>query len=171
MSKVMKTDLAPQSDLHRFVRAGDFLDCYSIDVGRSNMPIGKVAQRLFTGLPSWINALLATRDVAVAPFGLKTTAELPQNHDRGAAVEVGAPINFLCVRSISENEVILGEDDAHLDFKIAVFRETGDRPRISLATWAHPHNLFGRLYLRSISRFHVLIVKSRLSALSRELAC
>ncbi len=167
---VRKTDLAAGSELHRFVRAGDFLDCYATDIERTGLPMEEIAQRIFIGLPAWINALLATRDLGVRVFGLKTTAQLPTNNDRRSPVKVGEPINFLCVRSISENEILLGEDDAHLDFKISVFRETADSQRISLATWVHTHNRLGRVYLRAIARFHVMIVKSRLSSLSRELA-
>ncbi len=167
---VTKTKLASGSALHDFVQAGDFLDCYSVDITRTGLPIDEVAQRIFTGLPGWINALLAARDLGVTFFGLKTTAKLPKNNDRRSAVNVGEPINFLCVRSITPNEIILGEDDTHLDFKIAVFRETESSKRISLATWVHTHNRLGRLYLRTISRFHVMIVNSRLKALSRQLA-
>ena len=167
---VQKTELAESSDLHRFVRAGDFLDCYSVDIERNDLAIGAIAQRIFTDLPGWINALLATRDLAVTLFGLKTTAQLPSNNSRDVPVRVGEPINFFCVRSLSENEVILGEDDRHLDFKIAVFRESPDAKRVSLATWVRPHNLLGRVYLRSIMRFHVCIVTARLAALSRQLA-
>lgn len=167
---VTKTKLASGSALHHFVQRGDFLDCYSVEIERTGLPIEEIAQRIFIGLPVWINALLAARDLGVTLFGLKTTSKLPKNNDRRTAVEVGKPINFFCVRSVTQNEIILGEDDAHLDFKIAVFRETENSNRISLATWVHTHNRLGRLYLRTISRFHVLIVNSRLRALSRELA-
>lgn len=167
---VLKTQLAESSGLHRFVQAGDFLDCYSVDIARNDLPIGEIAQRIFTGLPGWINALLATRDMAVTLFGLKTTAQLAANNRRDDAVRVGEPINFLCVRSLSENEIILGEDDRHLDFKIAVYRESPEAKRVSLATWVHTHNLLGRVYLRSILRFHVRIVNARLAALARQLA-
>ncbi|TQV80416.1 DUF2867 domain-containing protein [Denitrobaculum tricleocarpae] len=167
---VRKTNLAAGSELHRFVRAGDFLDCYATDIERTGLPIGDIAQRIFTGLPGWIRALLATRDLGVKAFGLKSTAQLPTDNDRRSPVQVGEPINFFCVRSITENEIILGEDDAHLDFKISVFRESEDSKQISLATWVHTHNPLGRVYLRGIYRFHVMIVKSRLRALSRELA-
>lgn len=168
MMAVKKTDLAAGSALHRFVKTGDFLDCYSVEIKRTDLPIGEIAQRIFTELPGWINALLAARDMGVTLFGLKTTAQLPKNNDRQTPVQVGEPINFLCVRSISRNEIILGEDDAHLEFKIAVFRETESSTRISLATWVRPHNRLGRIYLRTIQRFHVLIVKARLAALSSE---
>ncbi len=170
MVVVRKTDLAKDSRLHGFVGKSDFLDCYSVDIGRADVPLIEVAQRIFTGLPCWINSLLAARDIGVGFVGLKKTSSLPRNDVIRPSVEVGEPINFFRVRSIDENEVILGEDDRHLDFKIAVHRDCERPSRISLATWVHTHNPLGDAYLRMISAFHVLIVNARLAALARHFA-
>lgn len=155
------------SHLHTCFNDGDFLDCYSVDLNRTDIPLMEIAQRIFIDLPGWVNALLAVRDISVSLFNLKTTAELPKNLDHRSTVEVGEHINFLCVRSIAENEIILGEDDQHLDFKISVCRETSSSGRVSLATWVHPHGRLGKTYLRIIRPFHVQIVRSRLRGLAR----
>ena len=170
MAIVRKTELAKESQLHGYVGEGDFLDCYSVDIGRSDIPVAEVTQRIFTDLPCWINSLLAARDVGVSVFGLKTTASLPRNEAMRDSVEVGDQINFFPVRSIDENEIILGEDDRHLDFKIAVRRDGENADRISLATWVRTHNPLGAIYLRTITAFHILIVNSRLAALARHYA-
>ena len=170
MANVRKTELAQDSQLHGYVGNGDFLDCYSVEIGRADVPIAEVAQRLFTGLPCWINSLLAARDIGVSVFGLKTTAGLPRNEEMRESVQVGDQINFFPVRSIEENEIILGEDDRHLDFKIAVRRDGENADRISLATWVHTHNPLGAIYLHTITAFHILIVNSRLTALARHYA-
>ncbi len=168
--KVRKTKLSKDSQLHAFFRDGDFLDCYAVQIDRADAPIAEVAQRLFIGLPGWINALLAIRDFSVAPFGLKTTGRLPRDQTIRASVHVGDHINFFCVRSITENEIILGEDDRHLDFKISVRRDSSAPGRITLATWVHAHNRLGKIYLGVIAPFHALIVTSQLSGLSRRIA-
>ncbi len=170
MGAVTRSALAAESRLHAFSEPGDFLDCYSVEIGRGEAPIAEIAQRIFLGLPAWINALLALRDLAVAPFGLKTTLALPKDTRVRPAVAVGDFINFFRVRSLAEDEIILGEDDRHLDFKIAVRRDGEGGRRVSLATWVHPHNRLGRAYLRLILPFHVRIVNARLAALARELA-
>lgn len=181
---VIKTQLAPDSQLHAYVNDGDFLDCYSVRVNRNassitgpiTEPMTEIAQRVFIGQPAWARALMAIRDLSVSPFGLKTTAALPTNLDIGAPIQVGDPINFLCVRSISDDEIILGEDDDHLDFKISVNRKT-DTPRegetgcqISLATWVRTHNRLGRIYLATITPLHILIVKASLKRLAQHYA-
>ena len=170
MATVRKTELAKDSQLHDYFGDGDFLDCYSVDIGRADIPLTEVTQRIFIGLPCWINSLLAARDVGVSVFGLKTTAGLPRNDTMRDSVEVGDQINFFPVRSVEEDEIILGEDDRHLDFKIAVRRDGENAGRISLATWVHTHNPLGAIYLRTITAFHILIVNSRLAALARHYA-
>ncbi len=164
---VGKTSLPRGSRLHGFFEVGDFLDCYAVRFDEAEAPIHLIAQRIFTDLPGWINALLAIRDLGVAPFGLKTTAKLPKNNRSRASIEVGERINFLTVRAIGEDEIILGEDDRHLDFRISVYRDRASPGRICLATWVRTHNCFGKSYLGIIAPFHVLIVGSRLTGLAR----
>jgi len=168
---VERTELAPDSRLRMNVMDGDFLDCYSVSLSdRADVSIGEIAQRIFIGLPCWIRTLLAVRDAAIIPFGLKATASLPTDNTIRPSIKPGDAISFLRVRSIDDNEIVLGEDDRHLDFKIAVRRDPQQPNRISLATWVHTHNRLGDAYLRMISRFHVMIVRSRLTALARHFA-
>ncbi len=158
---VVRSKLPKDSRLHSYFRDGDFLDCFSMRIGRHGDPIAQIAQRIFIGLPGWINALLAVRDFGVSFFGLKTTANLPKDLSFRDSISVGDHINFLCVLSVSENEIILGEDDRHLDFRISVYRDSDASDRISLATWVHTHNTLGKIYLAAITPFHNLIVNSR----------
>lgn len=170
MAHVRKTDLAKDSQLHEFVREGDFLDCYSVELDRDDPPLQEVAQHLLTDMPCWTRSLLAIRDLAVSPFGLKTTSSLPSDATVRPTVAVGEPINFFRVHGVDENEIILGEDDSHLDFRIAVRRDRERPSRISLATWVRTHNPLGVVYLRAITAFHILIVSSSLARLARRYA-
>ena len=108
------------------------------------------------------------RNCLVTPFRLKTTDELPVDNRPREKLEAGQSLNFFPVRSVSAEEIILGEDDRHLDFKIAIRRDDGNR--ISLATWVHCHNRLGRSYLRAIHAFHVMIVRSQLAKMARQYA-
>ena len=165
---VTRSELVAESRLHAVCKPGDFLDCYSVDIGHGQVPIVEIAQRIFIGLPAWVDALLALRDLGVSLFGLKTTAALPRDTTIRPGIEVGDRINFFHVRSLAEDEIILGEDDRHLDFRIAVRRD--GESRVSLATWVQVHNRLGRSYLRLILPFHVMIVNARLAALARQFA-
>jgi len=160
------SELSIDSHLHHFAGPRDFLDCYSVPINDRDVPIDEVVSYIFKALPWWINGLLRVRDAGVSVVGLKTTASLAK---RGAADE-RPKVNFLKILSVAPDEIILGEDDRHLDFRIAVRRDGSQNHRISLATWVHTHNAFGRLYLRTILPLHIVIVKARLTALSRRYA-
>ncbi len=60
----------------------------------------------------------------------------------------------------SEQELMAGFDDKHLDFRISVISKQG---KIYLATWVHTHNFWGKLYLTAILPFHILIVRNGLT--------
>ncbi len=99
--------------------------------------------------PGWANFLLQVRRIATTPFGLS-------NDGPDAPDKVGP----FPVESETDQELIAGFDDKHLEFRVSVLSIDG---RVYLATWVHPHNLAGRLYLATILPFHVLIARNGLA--------
>lgn len=144
MTKVTSDALPRASSLWSLHQPGDFLDCYS--VASSLAPRDAAAQGL--ALPRWASALLALRNALVRPFGLKTG-------------EVGQPIFPTCHET--DEEIILGTDDRHLDFRIGLYRQDG---RIYMSTWVHPHNVWGRAYLRLVMPFHILISRGAVARMA-----
>ena len=71
------------------------------------------------------------------------------------------------VESETETELIAGFNDKHLDFRVSVRSEGG---LVSLATWVHPHNIGGRIYLAAIMPFHILIARDALARVARSSA-
>ena len=68
------------------------------------------------------------------------------------------------VLSRSDKELVLGEDDRHLDFRLSLLltsRENG-REALTATTVVRCHNLLGRAYLTAIKLGHVLVVRSAL---------
>ena len=170
-STVAEAALPAASALNQFRAPGDFLDCYTVRLETGGeRPIAEIAQRIFIGFPRWVAALLLLRDVAVRPFGLKTAASLPNDSRFRASLQPGDAINFFPVHSVGEDEIILGEDDRHLDFRISVHRRPDQPDSIGLATWVRTHNCLGETYLRMIFPFHVAIVRSRLGTVQRHYA-
>ncbi len=100
-------------------------------------------------LPAWARALLALRNALVRPFGLKTGDDTD-------------PIFPTCLDT--EDELILGTDDRHLDFRIGLIRQEG---RIYMSTWVHPHNGWGRAYLTLVMPFHILISRGAVARMAR----
>ena len=114
-------------------------------------------------LASWITRLMSVRDAIVAGFGLKTVKQLTAGKDQR--------IGLFKIYSATTNEIILGEDDKHLDFRLSVLcttrPERTDERCLVLSTVVHCHNRLGRIYILLIAPFHRLIVQSML----RRAAC
>jgi len=73
-------------------------------------------------------------------------------------------IDFFPVLSESDEKIVLGLDDRHLDFRILLERQPkANCARYRLTTLVKRHNLFGRIYLFLITPFHKLIVRSVLT--------
>ena len=112
------------------------------------MPPRRAAE-IIVDFPGWARALLLMRKVLTSPFGLSTDG--PDASDK---------MGMFPVEVETSSELIAGFNDRHLDFRISVFSEEG---RVSLATWVHPHNVGGRLYLAAIMPFHILVARNALA--------
>jgi hypothetical protein len=127
-----------------------------------------LARFLFAHQPSWVAWLLSMRDVLVARFGIKTTRQLRMS-SRPASNE---RVDIFRIYERRPHEIILGEDDRHLDFRVSVMREmralsTGPRPYLIVSTVVHCHNRLGRTYITLIAPFHRLVVESGLRRAAR----
>lgn len=117
--------------------------------------VDTLATLLFADPPVWFTILLAVRDRVMAPFGVKASH----------ALSAGEHIAFFPVLSRSADEIVLGADDRHLDFRASVLLRT-DRTLVA-TTVVRCHNLLGRLYLAAILPFHILVVTDALRRLRR----
>lgn len=144
-SNVKATILPSGSVLHKRVSQGDFLDCFAV---ASDMTPRRAAE-IITDFPGWARLLLQVRRIVTAPFGLSNDG--PEAEDK---------VGIFPVESETGHELIAGFNDRHLDFRVAVLSEDG---QVFLATWVHPHNIGGKLYLGTILPFHILIARNALA--------
>ena len=149
MRNVIAIDLPADSRLHARMGEDDFLDCYAVP---AELPPRRAAE-VITDFPGWTRLLLRLRGVLTAPFGL--SADGPDAPDK---------VGPFPVETESDDELVAGFDDRHLDFRVSVMTRDG---RVMLATWVHPHHLGGRLYLAAIMPFHVLIARNALARVAR----
>lgn len=157
-----KSVVAPdESSIAGAYAGADLLDAFAATfcAGLPRDP-GAVA-RAILGRPAWwIRGLLAARDMAVGRFGLKTTDELQRNARENESIA------FFPVLSRSKNELVLGVDDRHLDFRTSILLGSSDDEGafdVVVTTAVRCHNAFGRAYISLIRPFHVLVVRSSLN--------
>jgi len=148
-SQVEACPLPASSELASRVKGNDFIDCYCIEAEAEP----REAAEIITSFPAWAEWLLKVRSAITSPFGLSQTGP-------DAADKVG----IFPVESETDHEVIAGFNDKHLNFRVSIICEGG---KVFLATWVHPHNVGGRIYLKTILPFHILIVRDSLVRVHR----
>jgi Protein of unknown function (DUF2867) len=148
-----------QSRLADWYSKADLLDSFAVHV-----PVGldrgirDMAEAVLGRPELWVKALLFVRDWAVSLLGLQTSANLRD------ASRAGDHIDLFPVLFADDTELVVGEDDRHLDFRISLFvQEVADGGRQLVATTAvRCHNRVGHAYLAAIRPFHRLVIRSRL---------
>lgn len=149
----------PVSLPHPLLPAADWADRFTLGLPVNNLTAREAARLALEYPPGWVRRLMTLRNALVAPFGLKSAAEKVATSD----TEIGG----FPVVSVSDDRVVLGFDDRHLDFRI-VIDVRQDRPSgqtLSVMTLVHRNNLIGRLYLAAVMPFHKLIVRTMLSGI------
>ncbi|MBJ7312652.1 DUF2867 domain-containing protein [Rugamonas sp. CCM 8940] len=115
----------------------------------------QLARFIFAQQAPWIGRLMHLRDALVSIFGLKTTKQLSTVGD--------ARVAFFKIYERRAHEIILGEDDKHLDFRLSILRrDEAGASQVVMSTVVHCHNLLGRSYIRLIAPFHRMVVRSNL---------
>lgn len=167
-SSVDPVEIPAESAIARFYELTNLADAYSVELHAGSITNPELLARfIFAQQASWIKGLMKIRDGLVAGFGLKTSAQLTEHHTDRLAERVG----IFKIYSTTEHEIVLGEDDKHLDFRLSVLCPTPvgrtDARRLVLSTVVHCHNRLGRAYIFVIAPFHRVIVQACLRRAAR----
>lgn len=100
---------------------------------------------------------MAVRNCAVRLFWLKPAVRRPRSVH-------GSQIGVFPVLAESPHQVLLGFDDRHLDFRVAVAVEhaPASGSLVTVTTLVRTNNRLGRAYLGAILPFHRLVVRGML---------
>ncbi len=165
----------PQYSMLQAEKEFKHIDSYQLvvtDPGKK-IDIIKTGRLFFMAAPGWVNRLFALRNRMVQLIGLKVPGTVK---NRRALIESftgkpGEQIGLFRVVDKSANELLLGEDDKHLDFRVSLLLEdmnasVTDR-YLTISTAVRFHNGLGRLYFIPVKPFHRLIVRSMLKEMGR----
>ncbi|HEY1722829.1 MAG TPA: DUF2867 domain-containing protein [Magnetospirillaceae bacterium] len=155
---VRKDDLPSASRLNSSYHRADFADAFSVDLPEAASGDAEtLARHVFSESAEWVAMLLKLRDVLVRPFGLKRAADLQTME--------GDRIDIFRVIERHEGEIILGEDDTHLDFRASLLVQPASqgRPRrLTVTTLVFYNRLLGRAYIALIAPLHRRVVRTAL---------
>ena len=134
-----------------------------------------VCKAFFATAPKWINQLFNFRNILSSFSGIKSSpnANTKKSLFESFKVEMGHRLGLFKVYAITKNEVVLGEDDKHLNFRIYfhIRKQTTDGKikELTVSTAVKFNNWFGRFYFLPVKPFHKFIVPSMLKAMILEL--
>ncbi len=159
-------DVPPSSRIGRELAGADFFDAYAMPIEHGGRSALDIYLQVVAATPAWVNCLMAVRNRIVSLLGLKDLGHLG-NLDRAkdpAAYRVGDRVGIFSILSISEDEVVLGDADRHLDVKVSFCKlADGGCPSVAVTTVVHIHNLLGRIYMLFVAPIHKLIVPATLA--------
>lgn len=171
-----ETRLPQHSILNNGIRY-DYVDSFTGELNDKKHCItsAKVGKAFFTSAPVWVAKLLALRDRIAGVSGLKTSGNTRNRQQQlnRFTCEPGDQLGLFKVYSKTEHEVVLGEDDKHLNFRVSLYLEPESMnaaiKKLTISTVVKFNNLFGRLYFLPVRPFHRIIVPKMLKGIIREL--
>jgi hypothetical protein len=156
-SKVSSTSLVVHSLPHI-----DYADAFRCQLSeRQTQTVDAVTRALFSQLPDWLVVLLHLRDTIVLPLGLKSSFNPTATHPTHCREELkpGMKVGLFEVLNRTPEEIVLGEDDRHLNYRVLVRleREEGKYWAV-VSTVLQFNNWLGRAYFVPVKPLHKLIV-------------
>lgn len=175
--KILKTTLPNNSILNTSHKEYDYVDSFQgvLNDNENKFTSADIGKAFFSSGPKWVGKLFTLRNIVVSIFGLKTSGDITyrENQLENFKCELGEQLGLFKVFAKTENEIILGGDDKHLNFRVSLFlnkktKETKKKDLI-VSTTVEFNNWFGRLYFLPVRPFHKLIVPTMLKGMIREL--
>jgi len=139
----------------------DYSDAFGVAVP-PGASVRALAEAVFASAPGWVAGLMALRNALVRPLGLVASSAALA----GAAVRAngtGERVGIFPILATAPDEVLLGLDDRHLDFRISVriLDHEGDHVGV-VSTLIRFHGALGRAYFLPVRPAHRLIVPAML---------
>ena len=145
MTHIAAIPTTPYADSERVLPGYQFADAFKVPAPRG-ITAAQAMRIAFEHRPLWIRALMATRNQLGRLVGLAP-----------------APANGFPVVRESDDEIVVGFDDKHLDFRVVVALAGGFATLTTIVRW---HNAGGRAYLAAIMPFHRVIAARMLESVA-----
>ena len=152
----------------------DYIDSFGgiIEDKDNKISIDDIADAFVKPLPRWVDGLMALRNRIVSLVGLKRSKKT-YGEIHSSQFIPGKKIGFFNVYNRTTNELILGEDDKHLNFRVSLFLDhlEGDLSKkiVAVTTVVTFNNWMGSVYFFFVKPFHKQIVPAMLKNSFNEL--
>jgi hypothetical protein len=159
-------DAPLNSDIAKMFPDAYFFDAYGMPLKHEGRSALEIYLNVIGKTPAWVDFLMALRNRVVGLFGLKNLGALGELKKMKAAVEyrIGDRVGIFSLISMTDNEIILGDSDKHLDVKVSLCKLNDDAEEsVAITTVVHIHNLLGRVYMLFVTPFHRIIAPAVLA--------
>ena len=169
--------IPPGTAIHARLRGAQFSDAYSAADPEPNASALQTWLAVAARTPRWTQQLMAVRNRLVRLVGLKDLGQLHHAHPLASggdprdarSYRVGDRVGIFLIRHLSDTEVVLGQDDRHLDVQVALTKHpaTANAPAtVAVSTMVHIHNALGHAYMAVVTPFHRRIVRAMMRRLA-----
>ena len=174
---IIKTILPECSILSGNGKRYDYLDSFQglfVDKEDKLRPID-ISKAFLLSSPKWVDRLFKLRNKIAGLFGLKTSGDIVDRQKASDTFkcEPGEQIGLFKVFGRTDDEVVLGEDDKHLNFRVSLFldksKDNKIQKRLTISTTVVFNNWLGRLYFLPVRPFHKIIVPTMLRGIIKHL--
>lgn len=162
MNKPIKVSLPTQSKIESFASGAYFKDARSVPAAMPDLDPLEQFIRISHKTPSWINSLMVLRNRIVGLFGLKDLGAFADIDPAKPSADyaVGERVGIFTLVEKTENEVLLGDDDKHLNVVVSVHTTVeANQTIVTVSTVVHIKNWLGRLYMLPVAPAHHIIAQ------------
>jgi hypothetical protein len=162
----------PQADsaIRELIPGSYFHDSWSIEAAEPNLDPLSQFLRVAKSTPRWIDEAMKLRNRIVSLFGIKDLGSLSEvsASKQASDYKPGDRVGIFTLISMSENEVLLGDNDRHLKVVVSVHRQATElaaQAVVTVTTVVMVHNWFGRLYMVPVRPAHRVIARTVVRAI------
>ena len=161
MSQVEEVPVPVACRLFHALKAVHFCDAFQAPVSNPELGPQDAYRAVFGCAPAWVGLLLKMRGMVASMLGLRHGGKTGFEVAPDARFEVGQRVGKFLIRSIERNELIVGENDKHLDFRISIYRSSlNGVETVTVSTAVEIHNTVGRIYMLVVEPFHRWIARA-----------
>ncbi|MDA8092913.1 MAG: DUF2867 domain-containing protein [Betaproteobacteria bacterium] len=169
-TRVFPCDAPTGSSIQARLPGAYFHDCHGVEVPDAGWPA--LGYFLAAETPAWVESLMRLRNRLVQLAGLKNLGGFRDiDPDRPPAdYRPGDRVGIFTLIANADDEVLLGDDDKHLDVVVSVCKRPGregGRITLSVTTVVHVHNALGRLYMLPVAPMHKLIAPTMVARMAK----
>lgn len=171
--KTKKCKMPLNNMIESSLQRNDYWDSYSVEVPfETSNSLERLPVLFFKVFPGWFKALMYLREIIAKAIGLKTADGMDIKQElKSFRGEVGQSIAIFNVLGRSDTEILTGESDSHLDFRLSYFAipKGKNKTELNLTTTVEFNNWLGRLYFIPAGIVHRIAMPLVLKRMAEEL--